>query len=307
MKLIMCKGLPASGKSTWAKEQAVTKLIPQPSGKILEHKVVRVNKDDIRIRLNKPFSYDLEKEVLRIRDFEICQALSKGWDVISDDTNFAPKHETRLRELAKKYKAEFEVKFFDTPLDECLRRNSLREDETARVPYTVIMEMYEKYLRTPQEAAGGPIETPVAPIPYVADPSLPTAILCDLDGTLALAKGRGPYEHSRCDKDEVNTPVLEVVYAMLGAGFDVIFMSGRDEIYRPQTQTFLTPLKLETLPLYMRSKGDRRKDNVIKGELYDAHIKGKFNVLFCLDDRQQVVDFYRSIGLTVFQVAPGNF
>ena len=51
-KLIMLKGLQASGKSTWAKFMEVT------------HNWVRVNKDDIRASLDKPWSYDLEKEVL---------------------------------------------------------------------------------------------------------------------------------------------------------------------------------------------------------------------------------------------------
>jgi hypothetical protein len=55
------------------------------------------------------------------------------------------------------------------------------------------------------------------------------------------------------------------------------------------------------------SSADMRKDAVIKQELFDKYVAGKYNVLFVLDDRNQVVDFWRSIGLTCFQVNYGNF
>jgi len=57
----------------------------------------------------------------------------------------------------------------------------------------------------------------------------------------------------------------------------------------------------------MRPAGDIRKDVLIKQEIYEREIKDKYNVLFVLDDRQSVVDGWRSLGLTVFQVAEGQF
>ncbi len=59
--------------------------------------------------------------------------------------------------------------------------------------------------------------------------------------------------------------------------------------------------------LYMRPEGDTRKDVLIKQEIYEREVKGKYNVLFVLNDRQQVVDSWRALGLTVSQVAPGDF
>jgi len=59
--------------------------------------------------------------------------------------------------------------------------------------------------------------------------------------------------------------------------------------------------------LFMRPDGDFRADNIVKQEIYDTHIKGKHDVLFVMDDRQQVVDMWRRNGLTCFQVAEGNF
>ncbi len=146
--------------------------------------------------------------------------------------------------------------------------------------------------------------------PYAPQDGLPSAIICDLDGTLSLfekKKHRGPYDASKADEDDVNEAVLATLFAMMSQDFKIIFMSGREDKFRPQTDTFLKKHNLDNLPLYMRRSGDTRKDWIVKGELLEAHIRGKYNVLFCLDDRDQVVKFYRELGLTVFQVNFGNF
>lgn len=131
-KLTMTKGLPASGKSTWA--------MAQPDS-------VVVCKDDIRAELfQKNWDYDKEKEVLRVRDFRISAALSKGKHAISADTNLAPKHEARLREIAKRYKAEFIVNdmFLVLPIDELIRRDKARD---GGVGEKVIIKMLEENLK----------------------------------------------------------------------------------------------------------------------------------------------------------------
>jgi len=57
----------------------------------------------------------------------------------------------------------------------------------------------------------------------------------------------------------------------------------------------------------MRATGDNRKDSIVKKEIYEGIIKPVFDVKFVLDDRNQVVEMWRSLGLTVLQVADGNF
>ncbi|NDC95913.1 hypothetical protein EB077_11460 [bacterium] len=56
----------------------------------------------------------------------------KHKDVIVDDTNLAPKHEKDLRHIASELDAEFEVKWFDTPLAECIRRDMLRPNPVGK-------------------------------------------------------------------------------------------------------------------------------------------------------------------------------
>ena len=284
-KVIMTRGLPASGKSTWSKEQLRNK----------PNSMKRINKDDLRAMLDDNIhSQDTEKFVLSVRDTLILQALAQGKHVIVDDTNLAPKHFNRISELVKG-KAIVEIQdFTHVPVSECIRRDSLRAKP---VGAKVILDMYNQFLKPP-----------VPKIEY--DRSLPSAIICDLDGTLALLNGRDPYDASSCEQDAVNEPVLRTILTVKTD--HVLFVSGREDKYRNQTIAFLNNkcginFGSRFVGLYMRQSGDTRKDSIIKQEIYDAHIKGKYNVDFVLDDRNQVVDFWRSIGLTCFQVADGDF
>lgn len=289
MKLIMCKGLPGSGKSTWAKEVVAS----DPS-------FIRVNKDEIRIELGidrSNFSREKEYAVVDRRDYLIREALASGKSVISDDTNFGRKHEPRLRELAKAAGAEFEIKdFTDVPVQTCIDRDA-RRDGDARVGEKVILGM--------AEANGIKIEEPVEKVEV--DYSLPYCIICDLDGTLALKhEGRNIYDASTADLDHINDPVRATLLA-LEPMYSLIFMSGREDKYREPSVKFLDNCGWSSYPLYMRATGDFRKDSIVKRELFDAHIRGKYNVLFVLDDRDQVVKMWRELGLTCFQVAEGSF
>ncbi len=134
------------------------------------------------------------------------------------------------------------------------------------------------------------------------------AYLVDLDGTMCLMGDRSPYDETRVGSDLVNEPVRQVVYALAAIGNRIIFMSGRKETCRPETEAWLREHYALTYEgLFMRAAGDGRKDWVVKGELFDAHVRGRYDVRGVFDDRNQVVGMWRSIGLTVFQVAPGDF
>lgn len=136
-------------------------------------------------------------------------------------------------------------------------------------------------------------------------------VICDLDGTLALLNGRDPYDQARCAGDLVNVPVQWLLGAMLPS-VRVILMSGRWDTYRELTQTWLEEQGISYNALYMRKEGDTRKDPVIKEDLFNQFLVDfnakKEDVLFVLDDRNQVVDFWRkTLGLTCFQVNYGDF
>jgi len=148
------------------------------------------------------------------------------------------------------------------------------------------------------------------------------AIICDLDGTLALKHdGRSWYDASTSDLDNPNKPVLALLRFVQGfaqeynmaeqKGCQIIFLSGRQEKDREPTEKFLEKHRLNRYPLFMRTTDDFRNDTIIKKELYEENIKGNYEILFVLDDRNSekspVVDMWRELGLACFQVADGNF
>jgi hypothetical protein len=139
-----------------------------------------------------------------------------------------------------------------------------------------------------------------------------SAIICDLDGTLAIHNGRKPYEYDKCDTDLPNEPVLEILLCMrLAPGSkveEVVFVSGREDSCREKTAAWITwHVGIADPLLFMRKSGDYRKDDVVKEEIYRAHIEPFYDVLFVLDDRTRVVQAWRRLGLTCLQVADGDF
>lgn len=279
-KIIMLKGLPGSGKTTWANQY----VVDHPNS-------VRINKDELRRMLRGlKWEKSLEPGVIMTRDNIVSWALASGREVIVDDTNFAPKHEERLRFIAATMKADFEIKFIDTTLQECIQNDLKR---LTSVGEKVIRRMYHQYL------------CPESPkVEFII--GLPTAIICDLDGTLCLHNGRSPYDTENCLMDKVNPAVKEILskYPICS----VIFVTGRDEKFLSLAHRWLeNNFEFGYAGLFMRPTGDRRDDSIVKRELFDKYIRGKYNIEFVLDDRNRVVDMWRSLGLTCFQVAEGDF
>lgn len=133
-KLIICRGLPASGKSTWAKQW----VLEDP-----EHRV-RINQDDIRLMLGKYWVPSREKLVQEIQFDAVVEALSKEFDVVIDNTNLNKKVLDQFNRLIKTFEDyEIEYKdFFDTPLSVCIERDKNRD---LQVTEKVIRSFYNNY------------------------------------------------------------------------------------------------------------------------------------------------------------------
>lgn len=287
--LIMTKGLPASGKTTWSKSQNAK----------------RVNKDDLRAMLdNSVWSKGNEKHILMARDMLVMHFLRFGFDVIVDDTNLAPKHESELQKMADQVGAEFEIKdFTDVTPEECIKRDQNRPNYVGE---KVIWSMYNTFLKKKGDVAQYTVPE--------YDPQLPDCIIVDIDGTLAHMTGRSPYDYSKVHTDAVDANIREIVQRYYRRDINeetastfVVVLSGRTDDCKTETESWLKANSIPYDLIYMRAAGDNRKDSIVKNELYQANIKGKFNVRFVLDDRQQVVDMWRKIGLKCLQVEPGDF
>lgn len=134
-------------------------------------------------------------------------------------------------------------------------------------------------------------------------------IICDLDGTLSLMNDRSPYDGHLCETDKINPSVKQLLQIYYEQGIKILLFSGRnsDNNAYSNTVNWLKNHSIDYDVLEMRKPKDYRKDTIIKQEMFDKHVKGKYNVLFVLDDRNMMVDHWREMGLDCFQVYYGNF
>ena len=108
-KVLILQGLPASGKSTFAKE-----LLSREKGRW-----VRVNKDLLREMCHAShWSKANEKFIVKLRNQIILNALEEGKHVIVDDTNFS-NHIKQITELVKgKAQVQVDDSFLKSPVEE---------------------------------------------------------------------------------------------------------------------------------------------------------------------------------------------
>lgn len=149
---------------------------------------------------------------------------------------------------------------------------------------------------------------PEPPRPYVPPVGKPTAMLVDVDGTVALRGDRGPFDWARVGEDLPNHPVIAMVRALAREVDKVIFVSGRpDECYDTTAAWLAQHVYPPTDGLIMRQTGDHRIDALVKLEIFDRELRDNLDVRYAVDDRNQVVSMWRALGIPTLQVADGNF
>ena len=291
-------GVPASGKSTWAREMA------KANGWVISCR------DDIRAAHGWT-DYGNPKEEARITKIQRSQieaALLEGMDVIVADTNIQPKFRNQLVKFAHQHGADAIIMPFPISLDEAIWRDSQRD---AKVGVDVINRMYNQLQS--QELSDEPEVLPVQTFePYEHTLGLPEAIIVDIDGTVAKHWNRSPYEYAKVIDDKPIHDVIDVV-KILSRIYAVVFVSGREDSCMNDTLDWIIRefgqawYYRSEVSLFMRKSKDQRPDWVIKNEIYDRHVLPSFNVKMVFDDRDQVVNHLRRRGITVAQVAQGRF
>lgn len=301
-KLLILVGAPGSGKSTFARYFLRT-----------EDNWVRVNRDDFRLMqfgdtLMSPF---YEERITKMVEASVITLLKNHTNVIIDATNSSLR---TLEDMVRTYTeyADISFKVFDLSVEELVKRCDKRYEQTGKfIPKSAIEKHVTQLQYTKEKFDFKPIPRTVkeATLTYTAqDSTLPKAVICDLDGTLSLLNGRDPYDASSADEDLLNVPVARVLQMAKAQGYKVILLSGREQLYREPTECFLLKHQIAYDLLLMRTTNDYRKDNIIKKELFQQEIAGKYFIEFLLDDRNQVVDMWRKdLQLPCFQVNYGDF
>jgi tRNA uridine 5-carbamoylmethylation protein Kti12 len=138
-KLTITRGLPASGKTTYARNWVAEDRKNR----------ARINRDDLRMMLDEGMYVAgvTEPRIVLARNGAIKALLESGIDVICDDTNLSERRVRELELVAKRAAAGFEIiDFTVVSLGVCLKRDSLREDKRP-IGRTVICGMHKRYLK----------------------------------------------------------------------------------------------------------------------------------------------------------------
>jgi FMN phosphatase YigB (HAD superfamily) len=145
------------------------------------------------------------------------------------------------------------------------------------------------------------------------------AAIFDLDGTIAnndhrqhfIVNPEGTKNWDAFNRnfyyDKPNHWCVHLMIAMKMLEYKIIIVSGRSDEFFAGTDKWLETHGIPYDRLFMRKEKDYRPDFEIKGEIYKNEIEPHYEISFCVDDRKQVVDYWRSIGLTCLQCAEGNF
>jgi predicted kinase len=287
MKAIVCVGVSASGKSTFAKE-------------LVSQGWLDVNRDDLRfdtycdgVRDWSLYKFTKEREnVVTLMQEELASlACFENKNIIISDTNINDKTRNfwikRLSDLGY----EVEVKYFDIDLIEALERDAKRPNG---VGYKVITDQYRRYMKLRH-----------GDYYHKHSQKKRDAVIIDVDGTVADMAGlRGPFEWTKVSLDKPRKHVISFAKAAKEEGFDVIFMSGRDACCIAETRAWLDEhTGITDAWLFMRSVGDMRKDTIVKKELFMQYVDNNFNVYYAVDDRKCVLRMWEyELGLTVVDV-----
>lgn len=295
-KAVLTVGVSASGKTTWAEEfVTLQNSTTSESDPELFPQWVNINRDDIRFyilgeRNWTKWNWKWEKQVTAVVDQQILEAVNEGKNIIISDTNLNSKYRNQLKEKLECAGYVVELKVFDISYEEAVKRDALRANGVGSSVIAKQMEQYQEFLWE-----NGAYK-------HEHNPSLPWCVIFDIDGTLAHMKGRGAFDWHRVGEDDLDLSVYSIVCGVHQEVSKTFVFSGRDSVCRKETIEWLDYHFVPYDSLVMRTQGDMRKDTIVKEEMFNKHVKDKYNVLFVVDDRPSVCRMWRSLGLKVLQV-----
>lgn len=297
-ELICMRGYPGSGKTTAARSMGKTVI----------------SRDDLRRAMFDDLrpGKDGEDAVTLVEEAAVKALLKANRDVVVDAMHVNPRYLRKWAKLAARMGVDFRVVDVRTSVDECVARDDSpdRWSDGKFVGESVIRKIAKRF---PMERWPDIRMPDLSVDPYVPPPDAPyNAVIVDIDGTLAHMTGRSPYDYSRVHDDTVDHVVRDIVNRY-SEDHHVLVVSGRDPSCREETLKWLQNNDVTFDQLLMRPEdavdnhGNKLPDWQVKLDLFNRHIRHEYNVKFVIDDRQQVVDTWRRLGLKCLQPQEGDF
>jgi hypothetical protein len=269
-------------------------------------------------------------------------ALERGEDIVVDRMGFSKEQRSRYLNPAKAKGYYTHIAVLHVPYATCLERvrarkdhETIKDEKSAR---NALGFFFGKYERVSDDEADKVMR-------HGWDGKKPSAIICDLDGTLcnvdhrlhtvrppkeweeeiALAKKekRKNIHGWRADwvsffdnipGDAVNNWCADILWSMARKSHKIVYCSGRPDDRRRASEEWLKNNGLrdfvdqsDDFHLYMRPRNDSRDDSIVKEIILDFEILTRFTPYFMIDDRKRVFEMWRKRGFTCLACANGDF
>lgn len=303
--VLVLKGAPCSGKTFYVNTEAKYDENLQP--------LRVVNRDTLREILfagKYVYTPENEKKVVDKEKELILMSLNEGENVIIDDTNLAQKTLDMWEDLVKEFNethdnihATIRYKEFYVSFEEAMKRSKARRDAGGLyISHDQMLKFYKSYY---PEA----IHDELSDKRVIKEPTteLPQCVICDLDGTIALHTGRGPFEWDLIPTDKIDNRLKFMLENFQSNGVYIIFITGRPEKARKATIDWLHTNNFYNGILFMRDDDDYSRGDDYKENVYHIHIENRYNVLCVFEDSNKCVNRWRELGLLTCQVANNDY
>jgi hypothetical protein len=296
-ELILLCGPPGSGKSTYVKNW----LSPSDS--------------EFYYYINQ----DSQGKEGHLEEFQ--KALKANVSIVIDRMGFSREQRERYLKPAREAGYKTKIIVLHVPLRVCLDRCIKRipnhptvctEADASRA----VNFFFSKYERVEDS------EADVVERCYDIGVEKTPAIWIDIDNTLSNNDHREHYLNNpegkkdwkgffnKLGDDPVNEPIKAIANSFYVSELaTVLICTARPEDYRRPTEHWLDHHQINYDHMIMRLRGDFRKDSIVKEMMLEFEIKPRYNLLFSVDDRKDVIDRIRTHGITVLDCAgeKGNF